>query len=153
METPPLTRGRPSRPHPTSNAYGNTPAYAGKTILRHGYETVLKKHPRLRGEDVIKVDRALALVETPPLTRGRPQLLSPDAVERGNTPAYAGKTLRGFRSLSFSRKHPRLRGEDAPISRSPPMKAETPPLTRGRLAVIAGSEDAPPKHPRLRGED
>ena len=113
------------------------------------------------------------MLETPPLTRGRLAGLAVSRYCRGNTPAYAGKTARGRPARAASWKHPRLRGEDSPISRSPPMKAETPPLTRGRLNC-AIPEDAAhgntpayagktglkklhrrtnQKHPRLRGED
>ena len=113
----------------------------------------LRKHPRLRGEDLSQRRARAAPEETPPLTRGRPRRLA----------AYQWAKW----------KHPRLRGEDAPISRSPPMKAETPPLTRGRQwrhrkgSGLRGNTPAyagktacwrsscwpQRKHPRLRGED
>ena len=71
---------------------GNTPAYAGKTLLLKRHLFYLQKHPRLRGEDCQVVERAPRDRETPPLTRGR-LLPRPGAVlGTGNTPAYAGKT-------------------------------------------------------------
>ena len=175
FETPPLTRGRRTLRDPEAARFGNTPAYAGKTMLErtksaharkhprlrgedHGkavgkgrpretppltrgrpYDAPpstrrVRKHPRLRGEDVIKVDRALALVETPPLTRGRQARRRDDPEDRGNTPAYAGKTRRGIPLIAHLWKHPRLRGEDQAVHIRRRMRMETPPLTRGRLS-------------------
>ena len=116
---------------------------------------------------------SVALGETPPLTRGRPDDTTDYLVPTGNTPAYAGKThLRRHLPGPFQ-KHPRLRGEDRPSSRSLRKGSETPPLTRGRpetathrrgtkgnTPAYAGKTFFPQgfhltaqKHPRLRGED
>ena len=132
---------------------GNTPAYAGKTSPSK--------------------DGAGGLPETPPLTRGRPDEIALEASSFGNTPAYAGKTTTIRRSDPESWKHPRLRGEDSFTNGAGRMIVETPPLTRGRLGVVAAvtvhSGNTPAyagktahaislgvalwKHPRLRGED
>ena len=93
----------------------------------------LKKHPRLRGEYPLVQLQSLPVQETPPLARGIPKAIVPDAsfsetppLARGilravvrvllltrNTPACAGNT--GYRDLLDMpiRKHPRLRGEYA----------------------------------------
>ena len=112
-------------------------------------------------------------METPPLTRGRRHDRSRRSDRRGNTPAYAGKTSRKTSYLTFSKKHPRLRGEDCQTKFLPRSKTETPPLTRGRLGTLkrrlASDGNTPAyagktawrllqwerrgKHPRLRGED
>ena len=52
METPPLTRGRRAGPRRSQMAVRNTPAYAGKTATEVDYSLGLRKHPRLRGEDI-----------------------------------------------------------------------------------------------------
>ena len=117
-ETPPLTRGRPERGGFRQAPPRNTPAYAGKTFHEEVENLPLGKHPRLRGEDAFRTSLPYSVVETPPLTRGRPILRNGSAMRMGNTPAYAGKTHSfSFVSLIFE-KHPRLRGEDS-CSHSP----------------------------------
>ena len=91
----------------------NTPAYAGKTDRSRGGLGAHEKHPRLRGEDWLLFSSNSPVMETPPLTRGRLAGLRRSRSQRGNTPAYAGKTIQyGIREVSQT-KHPRLRGEDS----------------------------------------
>ena len=91
----------------------------------------------------------------------------------GNTPAYAGKTVKLVDLSNSLQKHPRLRGEDSRSAFSVDSTPETPPLTRGRpdgksvrsrcagntpayagkTAASACRFFASQKHPRLRGED
>ena len=151
----------------------NTPAYAGKTPRRAAPGGERRKHPRLRGEDRTSLSGRPPRTETPPLTRGRPDLAFGAAAAHRNTPAYAGKT----RSISHSSlkcwKHPRLRGEDHNKAYKYGVTPETPPLTRGRprraglksscfrnTPAYAGKtkreatlRTSDQKHPRLRGED
>ena len=131
-ETPPLTRGRLHVQGIRRKAPRNTPAYAGKTQGSTNRDEELRKHPRLRGEDDVAVKFATGLRETPPLTRGRQsaELLVEGA--RGNTPAYAGKTMSKEEHAAAFEKHPRLRGEDSTIFGMTDTPQETPPLTRGR---------------------
>ena len=91
-ETPPLTRGRQIARRASGIQNGNTPAYAGKTVVPEYGETEPEKHPRLRGEDPLPRAAPRGGRETPPLTRGR--RLTMRALRRTprNTPAYAGKT-------------------------------------------------------------
>ena len=172
-ETPPLTRGRPPSTLYRTLPSGNTPAYAGKTRSSHEQQSLPEKHPRLRGEDALLAAASSASGETPPLTRGRPTAGCRCRDQRGNTPAYAGKTLTHNADIKLAWKHPRLRGEDMFQSRSRRLQAETPPLTRGRPScctcspgalrntpayagkTVPGSATGSDlwKHPRLRGED
>ena len=132
---------------------GNTPAYAGKTrpsrkslraprkhprlrgedIVSPLSSPVHQKHPRLRGEDVTFPVKVVSGQETPPLTRGRRRATEVDYSFGRNTPAYAGKTEPQVRRGTPSQKHPRLRGEDPRPGCAPRAGGETPPLTRGRL--------------------
>ena len=132
LETPPLTRGRQLFFRHPCASLRNTPAYAGKTRRLPSLRSHLWKHPRLRGEDGLKAFCKRNLVETPPLTRGRPFCLSPVAAQERNTPAYAGKTETGYCLPEQCEKHPRLRGEDKGVETCPKRTRETPPLTRGR---------------------
>ena len=131
-ETPPLTRGRPSRKIPTILLTRNTPAYAGKTVGIYAREMLLQKHPRLRGEDYGRVES------------GREK--------RRNTPAYAGKTSHHSIPFSWLKKHPRLRGEDPKDACSQSSAPETPPLTRGRLKGESIGADAMRNTPAYAGK-
>ena len=152
-ETPPLTRGRLGPTGTGRASWRNTPAYAGKT---HAVPlSILKneKHPRLRGEDLIRPLVAKATSETPPLTRGRRRWTAVCRPPQGNTPAYAGKTVRRLDREGHAAETPPLtrgrRGDDVPrigpLGNTPAYagktnsrssrsstETETPPLTRGR---------------------
>ena len=112
METPPLTRGRPSVHPATKRSFW--------------------KHPRLRGEDGHKKTGRGRKSETPPLTRGRRRPCGRLHGRCRNTPAYAGKTVVGDLTTPQHGKHPRLRGEDLGCLHERGHRWETPPLTRGR---------------------
>ena len=131
-ETPPLARGRLRSVYRLSPCLGNTPACAGKTTGGLQAEIRAQKHPRLRGEDETQKARRRVDLETPPLARGRLLLEINRGERKGNTPACAGKTSRGFPLGFFCRKHPRLRGEDIDAKTGKDRATETPPLARGR---------------------
>ena len=162
LETPPLTRGRPSKPRSSAPKFRNTPAYAGKTSFTFASSCIFWKNPRLRGEDGIAEIVSGFHKETPPLTRGRPHPEHPGfragretpPLTRGrhtqtfvpcgncrNTPAYAGKTRFDARDPVGTQKHPRLRGEDG---RLPPNRH---PYTRNTPAY-AGKTTRPSTAPR-----
>ena len=104
--------------------------------------------------------------------RGRPLVRPLMAEKRGNTPAYAGKTLRII-CQTWSQKHPRVCGEDSIPRHRHKQPRETPPRMRGRLSQTDVSLSAvrntpayagktltaaacrfdPEKHPRVCGED
>ena len=87
-------------------------------------------------------------------------------------PAYAGKSLPGYRRFNWSRDHPRLRGEKLHRGKKLFNSAGSSPLTRGKATAAAkkrygcriipayagksykGAEAQvdPEDHPRLRGE-
>ena len=72
---------------------GNTPAYAGKTILTCGKIRMKKKHPRVCGEDLCYKSIPVREPETPPRMRGRLTRKMDTKKSSRNTPAYAGKTF------------------------------------------------------------
>ena len=82
-----------------------------------------------------RATRSASAMETPPLTRGRQTAKARIVHAVGNTPAYAGKTIRFRIGSSAYRKHPRLRGEDGSKPSFTASTAETPPLTRGRRSL------------------
>ena len=105
--------------------------------------------------------------------RGRHQAVQPPPRQRGNTPAYAGKTQSAYGCTCPDRKHPRVCGEDKMALSSSESHSETPPRMRGRprqacpLDLDTGNTPAyagktsyasdpcthARKHPRVCGED
>ena len=71
---------------------GNTPAYAGKTLHLVPVRQGSWKHPRVCGEDCIRLTCRLPQWETPPRMRGRLRLVR--------------------LNVRIVEKHPRVCGED-----------------------------------------
>ena len=153
LETPPLTWGRPWPILRRSACCGNTPAYAGKTSMKRSLAGLPRKHPRLRGEDANVRFGPNTELETPPLTRGRPNRLKAKMQISGNTPAYAGKTCRRPSRRAPSWKHPRLRGEDRGGRLERRNDDGNTPAYAGKTPRQRCRSRRPRKHPRLRGED
>ena|GEM_PF-402558 len=191
--SPPLARGRLSPSCRDLQQQRLTPACAGKTGKGSPRRAGNQAHPRLRGEDQPSEDPGRCQPGSPPLARGRLRRHVLNLVDIRLTPACAGKTscsrLRLFRqrltpacagktgsqwSLLYAfRAHPRLRGEDTPVSLETAMICGSPPLARGRLVksdnclhrirltpACAGKTETAMQtkrlfaaHPRLRGED
>ena len=135
-ETPPLARGRLNRFLQKRLHAGNTPACAGKTRRFSSRWGVVRKHPRLRGEDKPSANKQALTEETPPLARGRRLKRFLLACVSGNTPACAGKTAVYKIPATLTWKHPRLRGEDLDGPSASRYVAETPPLARGRRGKL-----------------
>ena len=137
LETPPRMRGRPPLYFFQFRKTRNTPAYAGKTRPGDERRAPGWKHPRVCGEDSKRQTASPQTLETPPRMRGRrapPR--SPKAKNR-NTPAYAGKTRSNSLHSDLRRKHPRVCGEDHPMTVNTQDIRETPPRMRGRPPPLA----------------
>ena len=171
--SPPLARGRLPLSLIDVERVRLTPACAGKTKSNCEAVRYPQAHPRLRGEDCSASSTAFGDVGSPPLARGRLGLSLDETNVMGLTPACAGKTEHHHQSAPFFRAHPRLRGEDEPLTGSAQSELGSPPLARGRLLhggipqlnpgltpacagkttidlYTYGDTEA---HPRLRGED
>ena len=131
-ETPPRMRGRRNGKTLETEDTGNTPAYAGKTLLHPSRHTEKGKHPRVCGEDFFAPSVRRPALETPPRMRGRQGAREVAVRLVGNTPAYAGKTRRQPLVVNFAQKHPRVCGEDTNNPSGPRPAGETPPRMRGR---------------------
>ena len=129
----PLTRGKHSPLRAQSRRRRLIPAHAGKTpITADGYRR-LKAHPRSRGENLERADRARRDQGSSPLTRGKRMGAQRTYIPSGLIPAHAGKTARRRRTLRSRRAHPRSRRENTSW-RVPAMPLKGPsPLTRGKL--------------------
>ena len=91
---------------------GITPAYAGKSTLRHDKGADRKDHPRVCGEETQAACVRELLKGSPPRMRGRVlAALMPENRVR-ITPAYAGKRTLRRCTTGFLRDHPRVCGEE-----------------------------------------
>ena len=138
-----------------------------------GERLVQGAHPRSRGENERGQSSFVRVIGSSPLTRGK---LDGDAALLGGDrliPAHAGKTLSSGPGLPLMAAHPRSRGENQPVSPTPPPRTGSSPLTRGkpsnycrlctaaRLIPAHAGKTAPgvehdaygQAHPRSRGEN
>ncbi len=153
METPPLTRGRHQGRGRGGRPPGNTPAYAGKTGLAPLSGRTIWKHPRLRGEDGLRIVTEVMTPETPPLTRGRLRVIVDRKAGARNTPAYAGKTVPTFAStVAVTETPPLTRGRPL-VEGQKQEKSRNTPAYAGKTLQYAAQTRESEKHPRLRGED
>ena len=110
-----------------------TPAYAGKRMLPSYSRGRMQDHPRLCGEKLDHIRVFLVRVGSPPPMRGKsgfvfvgfavlgspPPMRGKDSFEyrfpmqKGITPAYAGKRLYAADFIEVMLNHPRLCGEKA----------------------------------------
>ena len=87
----PHTRGARVRPRCRETLHGIIPAYAGSTRPGSSWNTMIRDHPRIRGEHAAGWTRA--------------------EIHRGIIPAYAGSTPQARLCRPRARDHPRIRGE------------------------------------------
>ena len=133
LGSPPRMRGKLERP-PVLNLLDRiTPAYAGKTALPCGTARRCRDHPRVCGENELRVRKADMTVGSPPRMRGK--LLYKDArVDQTRiTPAYAGKTRSCVSGLSSFKDHPRVCGENPQFLLMRTVRKGSPPRMRGKL--------------------
>ena len=132
MGSPPRTRGKAVSAGQSLQGYRITPAYAGKRPVQSGIPSRCRDHPRVRGEKAAPGTERPASLGSPPRTRGKAAAAASRARNTGITPAYAGKSARNFALASFSRDHPRVRGEKPGEGMRWKTKSGSPPRTRGK---------------------
>ena len=130
-------------------------------------------HPRSRGENAANIDCVKAEDGSSPLTRGKRAGRAAGSTASGLIPAHAGKTRWTVRRGGCRRAHPRSRGENTRLRRTPLGRSGSSPLTRGKPAhggdqcpsqrlipAHAGktisehaNSDPAQAHPRSRGEN
>ncbi len=137
-ETPPRAWGRPARQALLSSTRRNTPTCVGKTSAALIVRKKRKKHPHVRGEDVVLAKDGGHTAETPPRAWGRPSALDAFTDSNGNTPTCVGKTLPAASRHTSTRKHPHVRGEDALQTSEETNQGETPPRAWGRQPQRGG---------------
>ena len=108
----PLTRGKPPRSPSRVRVMGLIPAHAGKTLVADDMHFSVPAHPRSRGENENPPLDSANPHGSSPLTRGKPGDHAAPGFRRRLIPAHAGKTPAGQRAPTWSRAHPRSRGEN-----------------------------------------
>ena len=109
-----------------------TPAYAGKTERPGHCAGDREDHPRVCGEN-----QGVAWIGrhgegSPPRMRGKPPPVVVEPPAPGITPAYAGKTEPWEASASLKRDHPRVCGENPPVTSVIGNIVGSPPRMRGK---------------------
>ena len=130
--TSPRMRGkRPYRLHQIFTLR-NIPAYAGKTSHRSSRGFHEAEHPRVCGENagVALVDALVA--GTSPRMRGKPNRPHFYGAGERNIPAYAGKTCIRFGRCAVAPEHPRVCGENSPLTYLTLIVSGTSPRMRGK---------------------
>ena len=88
----PRVRGKLPRGSPRRQCSGLIPACAGKTVCRECLEYQLRAHPRVCGENVLKIVDGNAYAGSSPRVRGKPQESNLPKTLTRLIPACAGKT-------------------------------------------------------------
>ena len=131
----PLARGTPGRRDFRGVQRGLIPARAGNTGYLNFWLTVLRAHPRSRGEHTVTPHAFNDSGGSSPLARGTRSEGRSAGVVSGLIPARAGNTYRRFTASAFCRAHPRSRGEH-PLPGNPSTPdAGSSPLARGTSAI------------------
>ena len=132
MGSSPLTRGKP-RPWRRSLRSGRLiPAHAGKTPDRNRPARHDRAHPRSRGENRPRRGPPRSRAGSSPLTRGKRHDGSCRRRCSRLIPAHAGKTLNGQAITTWTKAHPRSRGENfLPVGQQGGTQGSSP-LTRGK---------------------
>ena len=130
-ETSPHTRGERRNQKVCRVRRRNIPAYAGRTDKLLERSDLVRKHPRIRGENVAILAAHKKAKETSPHTRGEQAILPLLASSLRNIPAYAGRTNRMWSRQGRFEKHPRIRGENLTSISCWSVQTETSPHTRG----------------------
>ena len=89
--SPPHTRGKAVWGRHRYEAFGITPAYAGKSGRLHDFKKGSQDHPRIRGEKLIFRHSQVMPWGSPPHTRGKEHVPEQNRGAERITPAYAGK--------------------------------------------------------------
>ena len=132
LGSPPRVRGKLRNDKPVYAEIGITPACAGKTIRRLGLFPDKLDHPRVCGENFMRMTILFPAVGSPPRVRGKRASGCHAHETRGITPACAGKTRRSACGGVLREDHPRVCGENLGVSAQPHLNSGSPPRVRGK---------------------
>ena len=148
------------------------PACAGNSKAMTGSAPCKAVHPRVCGEQTEAADAAMPITGSSPRVRGTGQNDGKRAMHRRFIPACAGNSHRRRPRTGSGPVHPRVCGEQSPLSIMPAMNSGSSPRVRGTgsprsgaltcrrfIPACAGNRPRPmplvpgaPVHPRVCGE-
>ena len=110
--SPPRMRGKHTARTLERVLHRITPAYAGKTRLHLQLIAPCRDHPRVCGENLFVFKAFKIRMGSPPRMRGKRQAHRRRWLNKGITPAYAGKTSWSARKgVDRAGSPPRMRGK------------------------------------------
>ena len=132
LGSPPHARGKFMRTGATYIPPGITPACAGKMLITPPILRITGDHPRMRGENVLRVNGYMAGQGSPPHARGKFVRWQLVPLPPGITPACAGKILCCQKEIIVLWDHPRMRGENIAAASVLCSSRGSPPHARGK---------------------
>ena len=135
----PRMRGTRLRARRFAARFGIIPAYAGNTNCRSACVAPNRDHPRVCGEHIMSVYRALELSGSSPRMRGTLGMATDVPHLSGIIPAYAGNTESRHTTWLKSRDHPRVCGEHRIFLLGNACDVGSSPRMRGTLSRICVS--------------
>ena len=148
--SPPRVRGKAVH-HKHRHSPGRiTPACAGKSRLSACWGSGRWDHPRVCGEKLARLYSSVPVPGSPPRVRGKAKPSGLGSLERGITPACAGKRPESVKKRDRRQDHPRVCGEkfhpasDRKLGRVRDTKRSSGPAPAAAPAGLAGSCPASP---------
>ena len=132
MGSPPRMRGKAVEMKLAGTVHGITPACAGKSGAPTWATAATGDHPRVCGEKKSKQTVTPLPTGSPPRMRGKESRNPKGKVQKGITPAYAGKRQSGKQRHMDNRDHPRVCGEKASDVIKGLVCQGSPPRMRGK---------------------
>ena len=150
--SPPRMRGKvpgSASGHPAPRI---TPAHAGKSIRQAAQRLLDRDHPRACGEKAYSLVINGSEWGSPPRMRGKAGQKGLPFLQKGITPAHAGKSQLVCRFVLALGDHPRACGEKESILKAISCSMGSPPRMRGKAARQRRRFAAAEDHPRACGE-
>ena len=155
MGSPPHTRGKEISGGLDVVPVGITPAHAGKSGPARRPPYPEWDHPRTRGEKKLCERLHTGCQGSPPHTRGKDASSRKVRCIGRITPAHAGKSSKASLPTTWTRDHPRTRGEKSSQRFQGEANSGSPPHTRGKgIQQLAGvyQRGITPAHAGKRGD-
>lgn len=131
--SPPHGRGKGGCSAPGGRDGGITPAWAEKRLTRPAMTGTPRDHPRVGGEKRPAEIDSVASLGSPPHGQGKDKAVFRGKLQKGITPAWAGKRGSGDQRGGRNRNHPRVGGEKPFLFYGGSSDSGSPPHGRGKV--------------------
>ena len=152
LGSPPRMRGKDADAERGCERGGITPAYAGKRKRNRQSNRRNRDHPRVCGEKFSSFSDSSAVKGSPPRMRGKANSYDYLALNKGITPAYAGKSSPKRSKNHETRDHPRVCGEKYCCTAMASRRSGSPPRMRGKGALDSRNRQVPGITPAYAGK-